>query len=200
VTAQLSLALAPSYRAAALGDSALDVSVQRYLSEAADALHMAVLALDGGHVDDTRSEKRGRAARAREHLVEAVRALSRARIYVAGIQTYAVPAVMAVQPNADDEIGRLHQLVTRLLWHNHKYLPPRSQGTPLSPEEEHQLDLVYRGLKRHARIERVTRYQWLAAAAVMVGLTPVLGLGVGALGVGCGLVSTWQLLRSAHAG
>lgn len=197
--AQLAIA-APSYRAAASGDGALDRAVLGYLEDAADALVMAVLTLDGGHVDDPGAEKHARAARAREHLVEAVTALSRARIYVAGIQTYAVPAVMAVQPNADDEIGRLHQLVTRLLWHNHQYLPARSQGTPLSPEEERQLDLVYRGLKRHARIERVTRYQWLAAAAVMLALTPVLGLGVGVLGVGCGIASTVQLVRSTSAG
>jgi hypothetical protein len=151
-------------------------------------------------VDDPRADKRARAARGREHLVEAVTALSRARIHVAGIQTYAVPAVMAVQPKVDDEVGRLHQLVTNLLWRNHKYLPVRSQGTPLSAEEERQLDLVYRGLRRHARIGRVTRYQWLAAAAVMVALTPVLGLGVGALGVGCGIVSTVQLMRSVSAG
>ena len=39
------------------------------------------------------------------------------------------------------------------------------------------------------------RYQWLAASAVLVGLSPVLGIGVGALGIGCGLVSTWQLVR-----
>lgn len=193
------LALLPGYRRDARG-TALDLRVERHLSEAADALHMAVLALDGGHADDTRSEKRMRAARAREQLVEAVSHLSRARIYVAGIRTYAVPAVMATQPNADDEIARLHQLATWLLWHNHAYLPPRSQGTPLSPEEEKQLDLVYRGLRRHARIDRIMRYQWLGAATLLVALTPVLGIGVGVLGVGAGVASAVQLLRSHTPG
>lgn len=191
-----SLALYPGYRHSALGDEPLDHAVARYLGDASDALQMAVLALDGGHEDDTRGEKRTRAARARGHLIEAVTALSRARIYVAGVRTYAVPAVMATQPNIDDEIGRLHQLATWLLWHNHRYLPPRSQGTPLSAEEERQLDLVYRGLERHARIDRIMRYQWLGAAGVLMALTPVLGPSLGLLSLGVGLLAAWQLARN----
>jgi len=63
-------------------------------------------------------------------------------------------------------------------------------------EEERQLDLVYRGLERHARIDRIMRYQWLGAAGVLMALTPVLGAGVGVLSLGVCLLAAWQLARN----
>jgi hypothetical protein len=194
MSGSVSLVLHPGYRRDAAGDAPSAPVVARHLRDAADALQMAVIGLDG-HRDADRPEKLARAARVREQLAEAVTALSRARIHVAGLHTYSVPAVMAVQPSADDELARLHQLTHKLLWHNHHYLPPRAQGTPLTAEEEKQLDRFHRGLRRQARIARVGRYQWLAAALVLVALGPQLGLGVAALGLGCALVSGWRLVR-----
>jgi hypothetical protein len=182
------------------GASGVDDRADRHLEAAADALHMAVLSIEGGQGDDPPGEKEWRAARAREHLAEAVTALSRARVHVAGIRTYALPAVMSTQPAADQEIARLHQLSTWLLWHNHRYLPPRSQGEPLSAEEERQLDLVYRGLRRQARIARVTRYPWLVAGAACLALAPWLGPALGALGAGFVGLFAWRSARDALGG
>jgi hypothetical protein len=83
---------------------------------------------------------------------------------------------MAVEPDIEVELGRLHQLATRMLWYNHALLPTRGQGAPLQPEDEAQLATMVRGLARTARLDRALRHAWLCVAGSVAVLTPTLGL------------------------
>lgn len=171
-----------------------------HLEAASDALSMALLTLSGGD-DDDRGNLWRRTAQARGFLAEAVTALSRARIYIRGIRTHAVPVLLAAQTTPEAELQRLHQIATRLLWQNHSYLPARLQAKPLLPEEEAQLALVLAGLARSNRIERALRYKWsalglaVASASALVGL-PALGLAAGAAAVTTGVLQVIRHRRS----
>lgn len=183
--------------------SGLPDAARGHLEAASDALSMALLTLSGGD-DDDRGNLWRRTAQARGFLAEAVTALSRARIYVRGIRTHAVPVLLAAQTTPEAELQRLHQIATRLLWQNHMYLPARLQATPLPPEEEAQLALVLAGLARSNRIERVLRYKWsalgvaVASASALVGL-PALGLAAGAAALTSGVLQAIRHRRAAPA-
>jgi hypothetical protein len=166
-----------------------------HLSAAADALHMAILTLDGS-ADDERTAKQSRVATARHILVEAVTALARARVYVPGIRTYTVNIVTNSEPELDRELFRLHELATALLWRNHSFLPARVQAQPLAPEDEAQLAAVVRELGIQARIDRMTRHKWLFATAVFGLLAPVVGLGLVVLAVASGAAAAIELART----
>ncbi len=152
-------------------------------------------------MDASRGERRARAEHARGFLVEAVTALSRARIHNPKVRTHAVPFVMATESRLDAELVRLHNLATRLMWQNHALLPARIQAKPLGPEDEAQLAVVLAALRHKARLGKVMRYRWVAAylAAGALGL----GLGVpltGAALLGWGVLrATWLALRSERA-
>lgn len=172
----------------------------RHLATASDALSLALLTLSGERGEDRR-EKLRRAEQARGFLVEAVTALSRARIYVPGIRTHALPVVMATEANLDAELQRLHQIATRLLWQNHAHLPARLQAKPLAPEEEAQLAVVLQGIARGARIERALRYKWagLALAVASGGLIVGLHLMATLAAVGAVLLALWRVARDRGA-
>lgn len=173
-----------AYRSALRSDAASSRDAANYLATARDALSMALLTL-GDPDEESAAAKSARAAQARAFLAEAVTALSRARIYVPGIRTHALPVVMATEPDLDAELTRLHQLATRLTWKNHRFLP-RCESMPLDPEEEAQLAVVARGLVRN---ERLSRYRYSIAAlagalvAPFVGL-PLVGIGLALVGIG----------------
>ena len=169
-----------------------------HLSAASDALSMALLALGGN--DHDRGGKIGRAEQARTFLVEAVTSLSRARIYLPKIRTHTLPVLMASDPEPDTELARLHQIATRLLWHNHPYLPARLQAKPLAPEEEAQLAVVFQGLTRHARIDRALRYRWVLLAIALAAVGPVLGFPVlGAAFATCAAaLAVWRFARESR--
>lgn len=164
-----SLALGHVYRDVD-ADAAADA--EPHLEAAADALAMALLCLDNAHRDGSRE---WRAQEAREILADAVVALSRARIYQPGIRSLSLPFVMANEPRVEVELSRLHNIASRLLFQNHKYLPARLQATPLPPEEEAQLAVVVAGLARQARIANALRHRWLLAALTMAAGGPLLG-------------------------
>ncbi len=173
-----------SYRDAdQFGDAATS-----HLDRASDALSMALLALAGN--DEDRGDKWRRADQARGLLAEAVTALSRARVFVPGISTLALPVLLDTAPTPSAELHRLHAHATRLLWQNHRYLPAKIQAEPLPPEEEAQLAVVLAGLARHNRMGRAFRSRWtglalgVAVSAAMLGL-PLVGAaaGVTALGI-----------------
>lgn len=188
------LALQPghfAYRFAGAGDAALERRAYRHLQAAADALQLALLALEGDDLD-TRKQKRRRATVGREHLLEAVTQFARAKVYTAGVRSYSVAVVMDTRADIDVELSRLNQLISRLLWNNHEYLPARSQGKPLSPDDEAALAKLFDGLARHARIDRMIRYRWLGAATGLAALAPVLGPGFGLAGAAVG---AWAVLR-----
>jgi len=172
-----------AYRSNDRHDEHLQLAAERPLREALEALNLALLGLEGASEDEERSVKARlrKAAAARSFLVEAALALGRARIYLPSIRSYSVPVIMAVEPDIDAELGRLHQLATRLLWYNHALLPARGQARPLRPEDEAQLAVLVRGLARTARIDRALRHTWLALAAGLVGLTPAFGFGAALL-------------------
>lgn len=153
---------------------------------------MALLALGGD--DDDMGDKLRRAEQTRGFLAEAVTALSRARIYIPGIKTHALPVLLATENRPDAELARLHQITTRLMWQNHAVLPARSQAQPLDPEEEAQLAVVLSSLARNAKISRALRYKWLGLGlAVAVG-GPALGLPlIGAFGaIGALSLGLWR--------
>lgn len=146
-----------------------------YMESADDALHMALLTLDGSP-DDSWEAKARRAANARNFLADAVHQLARARVYIPGIHTYAVNVVTSTEPDVERELVRLHGLTTKLLWRNHSVLPARSEGDPLAPEDEAQLAAMVRDLATHARIDRAMRHKWLMAAALLGALAPLFGV------------------------
>lgn len=175
-----SLVLQHSYRH--LGPDQL-TEAQRHLDSASDALHMALLTLDGSP-DDGRDAKQDRAATARHLLAEAVVALGRARVFVPGLRTYAVNVVTTSERDVDRELARLHELTSKLLWRNHTLLPARANAEPLAPEDEAQLARVVHELANHARIDRAMRHKWLVATALFGLLAPIIGGG----GLGAALV------------
>lgn len=187
-----SLVVQHSYRQ--LGPEAY-AAAEPHLSVAADALHMALLTIDGS-TDNERTAMQSRVANARHILVEAVTALARARVYIPGIRTYAVNIVTNSEPELDRELARLHELATQLIWRNHHFLPARTQAQPLAPEDEAQLAAVVRELGLNARINRAMRHKWLIATAVSGLLAPVVGLGMVAVAVGCAAGAAIELART----
>ena len=166
-----------AYRSNDRHDEHLRVAAAGPLRAAGEALSLAVLCLeDEGQDAASVGARQRRAAQARSFLVEAALALGRARTFVSAIRGYSVPVIMAVESDVEVELGRLHQLATRMLWYNHALLPARGQGAPLRPEDEAQLAVLVRGLARTARVDRALRHAWLAVAAALAVLTPTLGL------------------------
>ena len=170
-------------------------AARAHLRLAADALHMALLTLEGSS-DVSRETKHGRVATARPLLVEAVTSLARARVYVPGVRTYAVNVVTNSEPDPDRELTRLHELVTTLLWRNHSFLPARVQAQPLTPEDEAQLAAVVRDLASHAKLGRAMRYKWLVAGAVFGLLGPVMGLLLYRAAAASGAMAVVELARA----
>lgn len=169
--------LSCSYRSSDRHDEHLLRAAERPLREAGEALHLAVLCLEGDEDPDHREGVRQRqAVQARGFLVEAVRALGLARLYLPAIRVYSVPVILAIDPDLDGELARLHQLATRLLWYNHSWLPARDQAVPLQPHEEAQLAVLVRGLARTARTARALRHAWLATAVMVAVVAPTLGI------------------------
>lgn len=193
-----SLRLAHTYRGVTL-DPIARRSARRHLSEARDALHLALLTLD----EPVRSNGRSaweRIHRSRDFLAEAVRALSNARVHIPGVRTLALPALMASLPDAPDEALRLHQITTRLLWSNHAHLPYKAEAKPLTDEDEAQLARVLRELDGQRRFSSVARHKWLASAVVAAGLVGVVGLPAGIAAAAFGLLELNDLRRRNRPG
>ncbi len=169
---------------------------QSHLRDAADALSMSLLTLDGT-LDEGREGKLARAASARHLLAEAVTALAKARVYNPEIRTYAVNVVTSSERDVDRELARLHEVATALTWRNHAVLPTRDQAEPLAPEDEAQLAAVHRDLAAHARLSRATRHKWLLGAALFGVLGPVLGVGLYLLAAFSGAMAAVELARSS---
>lgn len=172
-----------AYRSNDRHDELLQLAAERPMREAGEALNLALLALEGQGEDEERSVKarQRKAVAARGFLIEATTALGRAHVYLPTVRSYSIPVIMAVEPDIDTELGRLHQLATRLLWYNHSLLPARGQSQPLRPEDEAQLAVLVRDLARTARIDRAMKYAWLTIAVGLAGLTTTLGLGAALL-------------------
>jgi hypothetical protein len=191
-----------AYRAADASDGMGEFGSRSraHLERASDALSMALLAL-AGEGDDDRGDKWRRAEQARALLVEAVTALSRARVYNPGIRTHALPVLLDTASTPGQELHRLHGIATRLLWQNHRHLPAKIQADPLPPEEEAQLAVVLAGLARHNRMGRAFRSRWtglalgVAVSATMLGL-PIVGAAAGVTALG---IAGWRAVRNAGA-
>lgn len=173
------MSLPCTYRSSERHDEHLWRAAERPLREAGEALHLAILSLEGpgdGEEPDLEGARMRQGAQARSFLVEAVRALGHARLYLPSIRVFSVPVILAVDPDLDAELARLHQLATRLLWYNHAVLPARRQAHPLQPHEEAQLAVLVRGLARTARTGRALRHAWLATALMVAVVAPTLGI------------------------
>ncbi len=174
-----------SWRGAYREDSGDDTAIEvRHRTVAADALAMALLTL-GNAGDADRGDRLQRVEQARGFLVEAVTALSRARVYDPRIRTHSLPVLLDSASNPSAEMSRLHQIAARLMWQNHAYLPARLQATPLEPEEEAQLAVVLRGLARHNRIGRVMRRRWVLFALTVAVSGPLLGAPIAGAALAC---------------
>ncbi len=110
------------YRGAAAGDPELDGTLRGHLSDAKDALRLAVIELDGGGARDGASQAARRAGAVRDLLREAVVSLSRARLYRREIFSFDVAVVYAEEATLAGELRRLRGLLTSLYWRNLRYL------------------------------------------------------------------------------
>lgn len=173
------------YRRGEPDEGARGPGAQRPLSEACDALHVALLTLESQDAEDNPERT---AAQARAFLAEAVNALNRARVFVPEVFSYTPSVIAASEPEPAVELARLHQMATRLLWYNHRLLPTRTPQ-PLRPEDEAQLATLVRALSRTARAARALRHAWLAAAAALAVLLPL-----GPTAVVFGLVACFALV------
>jgi hypothetical protein len=194
-TARNILAIRDVYRDDATAAGWIWRAAAGHLAAANDALSMALLTL-GGECSD-RGDKMRRAEQGRAFMVEAVTALSRARIYLPKIRTHSLPVLMSCERDPDAELARLHRIATRLLWQNHAHLPAKLQAKPLAPEEEAQLAVVLRDLARHARIDRALRFKWVLGAFALVVAGSVLGfpLWCAAAATSAAALALWQFLR-----
>jgi len=165
-----------AYRSSERHDEHLRVAAERPLRAAGEALNLAVLCLEDADEEEGPAARQRRAAQARGFLVEASLALGRARVFLPAIRGYSVPVILAIEAEPEAELGRLHQIATRLLWYNHALLPTRGQVSPLRPEDEAQLAVLVRGLARTARLDRVLRHAWIGAAVAVAVLGPTLGI------------------------
>lgn len=164
-----------SYRVDTSLDERQRELADRLLTAANEAIGLAILTLeDGSNEDLSRSERHERAATARQFLVEAVTALSRARVLIPAVRTYTVAVITTAETSIDAELGRLHQLAVRMLWHNHNLFPKRIRGD-LNAEDEAQLAVFCNALARNARIDRLMEYRWIVISVVLAGLGPLLG-------------------------
>lgn len=143
----------------------------RPLREACDALHLVLLCLESQVEEDSEATRQRVASQARSFLAEAVTALNRARVYVPEVFSYTSSVIAAAEADPAAELARLHQLATRLLWYNHRFLPAR-RVAPLGPEDEKQLDVLVRALSRTTRAARALRHAWLGAVALLALLLP----------------------------
>lgn len=165
-----------AYRSSERHDEHLRVAAERPLRAAGEALNLAVLCLEDTDEEEGPAARQRRAAQARGFLVEASLALGRARVFLPAIRGYSVPVILAIEAEPEAELGRLHQIATRLLWYNHALLPTRGQASPLRPEDEAQLAVLVRGLARTARLDRVLRHAWIGAAVAVAVLGPTIGI------------------------
>lgn len=148
------------------------LAAERPLREACDALHLVLLCLESQVEEDSDAARQRAAAQARSFLAEAVQSLNRARVYVPAVFSYTSSVIAAAEADPAAELARLHQLATRLLWYNHRFLPAR-RHTPLLPEDEKQLAVLVRTLARTARAARALRHAWLGAVALLALLLPL---------------------------
>lgn len=166
--------LPSAYRRCDPVDEHLLLAAQRPLRDACEALHLALLCLESQDAEDSPGARHRVAAQARSFLAEAVTALNRARVYVPAVFSYTAPVIAASDPDPAAELARLHQLATRLLWYNHRFLPSRREA-PLGPEDEAQLAVLVRALARTTRAARALQHAWVAGAAVVAVLAALLG-------------------------
>lgn len=187
----LSRPLLSAYRRCDAADEQLQFAAQRPLREAGDALNMVILCLESQDEEDSSAARQRTVAQARSFLGEAVNALNRARVYVPEVFSYTASVIAAGEADPAAELARLHQLTTRLLWYNHRFLPSRREA-PLRPEDEAQLAVLVRALARATRAGRALRHAWIAAAAILVVLLP-LGPAAVALGLASFMALAWLL-------
>lgn len=170
-----------------LGDSLNDLQC------AANAIHLAILAVTH-HVGDDRPEVvEQRIRRVQQLLLEATQALSRAKIYVPGIWSYSSAVVLDQDPIPEREIARLNRITSALASRNHRVLPSLPEAIPLSAEEEAQLAVVSDSVSLAGRHRQLSRYGWWVAAALAFGLVPFLGMLGVAVALACAGVGFWKM-------
>lgn len=180
-------------------ESATSRAATPHLQAAADALAMALLCLEAA---DGHGDRRWRAEQARGLVAEAVRSLSRARVYEPRIRTLAMPYVMASEARPEAELSRLHHIATRLSFQNHAFLPARRQAGPLAPEDEAQLAVVVADLTPPARLAKALRHRWAITALGLAVAGPMLGapLLAATLAVGTMVAGLWRTNHEAEPG
>lgn len=180
-------------------DSAPSRAALPHLRAAAEALAMALLCLE---VAGGQGARRWRAEQARDLVAEAVRSLSRARVYEPRIRTLAMPYVMASEARPEAELSRLHHIATRLSFQNHAFLPARRQAGPLAPEDEAQLAVVVADLTPPARLAKALRHRWAITALGLAVAGPMFGapLLAATLAVGTMVAGLWRTNHEAESG
>lgn len=183
------------YRANARRTSS-EHQAQLFLRQAGDAIHMAILTIAHHVGEEGRQKLTHRIERVQEYLVDACKALSRAKLYVAGLWTYAPEVILNQDPDPEREIARLNRITTILSMRNHAHLPKSRAVIPLSDQEEAQLIAVSQEVSPRLRAHRVSTVIWTALALIGLLMTPWLGAVSGVASLFFAILSVTQWRRA----
>lgn len=177
----------------------VDRQAQLCLRQAGDAIHMALMTIAHHVGEEGRARLTQRIARVQEHLIDACKALARAKLYIAGLWTYAPEVILNQDPDPEREIARLNRITTTLSMRNHAHLPATRKVIPLSDQEEAQLVAVSQEVSPRNRAQRVRTVAWFALALLCLSSMPWLGLAPAALALLFGVLGIGRFRRNLDA-
>lgn len=164
-------------------DTEADRQAQHSLAQAGDAIRLAILTIAHHVGEEGRERLLERISRVQEHLVDACKALTQAKLYIAGLWTYAPEVILNQDPIPEREIARLNRITTTLAMRNHAHLPQSPKAAPLSAQEEAQLLAVSHEVSPKGRTHRMS----VVASFVLAFLCLVSLPWAGLIGGGFGL-------------
>lgn len=174
-------------------DTQADLQAQHSLAQAGDAIRLAILTIAHHVGEEGRERLLERIARVQEHLVDACKALTQAKLYIAGLWTYAPEVVLNQDPNPEREIARLNRITTTLAMRNHAYLPQSPKAAPLSAQDEAQLLLVSHEVSPKGRTHRMSIVLSFVLALLCLACMPWAGILGGGLSVLFGILGVSRL-------
>lgn len=187
--------VAADYRRNARNTEA-DRQAQHSLAQAGDAIRLAILTIAHHVGEEGRERLLNRISRVQEHLVDACKALTQAKLYIAGLWTYAPEVILNQDPCPEREIARLNRITTTLAMRNHAHLPQSPKADPLSAQEEAQLILVSHEVSPRGRTHRMSIVASFVLALVCLACMPWAGLFGGGLGLCFAILGVSRLRRA----
>lgn len=184
--------LAADYRRNAR-DTEADRQAQHSLAQAGDAIRLAILTIAHHVGEEGRERLLERISRVQEHLVDACKALTQAKLYIAGLWSYAPEVILNQDPSPEREIARLNRITTTLAMRNHAHLPQSPKAAPLSAQEEAQLLLVSHEVSPRGRTHRMSIVASFVLAFLCLICMPWAGLVGGAFGLSFAILGVSRL-------